>query len=1506
MLRVLTSVLHRVLRPTRGGRRGTVLLLALGVLGILSIAAISYVTIIRLDRASAEAGSRRASYQQQPDAVVEHIGAVLTADLFGEKIVTDDVPAEYWPRMFEDGDTRDLPSTDLLRNSFNTNDPDNLQPSSNAILPAIKNSENTPELQQRRAAYPDDAWLASYDPLWNPATGNPQSTRRWPQITNLRASYTWKTLPNSGQWVRDNGRFVDLGQWFIQASYLSPMQGFPNPGVQLMKWTGSDGVTIDGQLGPDKGVDQDVFQYQVNLMARYTAPTDSSSAPNGSVDPLTPRDERQWVDTDGDLRPDARWQQLDVLGNLFGLNWVVAARIVDASALVNVNTALEFGAEQDFTGERQADGRTPADVDLYRLLVGAGDLPASNAYSRRVRTTAVGNAFSEWINTDLDMQGILADAKNIYGTSGTYFDALQNTRPWTFNERTRRIDREAFYHYFAASPQKTSTARGTAIPIRDLIDLAAFYGSNNDNMVSRTEQRFDGPSVNGFLPDGSPTGDFGPMRSRERPEDIRRFATAPETANGQRPTSQQIKESRRRMVTTVSGDAPFMPIPVLNTGPNSAFKGRVAADPRIPLDTPLSDDGVRRAFEAFVWALEPMATNLPLNRGMKELSLFNIGDSRYHYGGGIGGPAKYFREWQRAYPVPTTAVNPQISTTDADASFATVTAASLAANLKDALDTDGKPSVVRVFAQAFAPSGAAPLTAGTRHATTFTKPVILTSEFVHGAIDPQNLKAIGAPVAGPTTSDPTKGGITVVGLERQPFLSEVTTIAIYSDSRLDRVDGAEFLGGNGNHVAGDTTDEELGSAIVIELINPWSTPIMLDGYSVVIPETENQIGSNPFVVSFPNSFLINPGASARFYWMLETEFGVWFDVRDAILSRPLFAGALELTGDAVSPLPSLAGLRIPFRNLLDVEERRPVLLVYDRRTIDLPPHPGYVVDRMSPDVREPPSSDDAFPRGLPAGGFDFAFDSATPPDNVPPGLTFDEYYGPGKLGYLEAGGPPAFNNRNRVMNKEVTGRVMITSSLSRSGVNVRSAAATSSGGFPLTILEVPNANHMVHRRDAHAWIYPFTPSAVNPEPVTSKAIPADIINGATAGPINFPADHSSIGATVKFADLPENMDRINAATVSALQLHVPMANTGPTGARLNALSELHMLSCYASTCRTRDTQAPRDWEIELADLQNWQTVGEKMGLSLIRDFDLMQSWDPAAPGTVYPMGPLNPYVGVLDPSRFIPGSPEMIGVGPQFPDTMRIPLALRVCDCFWPASLNTTLAQGRININTAPEQVLQCLPLVDPQFPVGAGGEPLPAGRDRLDALTAYRDPAQQLALTNQIALTGLRQQIPGAPLSQGFSSTGELAILDIWDGANPGQIASGASRWLQLADPSSLAASDGAPLEMVTDYVDPSYNPVDDPEERLALYRAVSNIVTTRSDVFLAWFVIRGYEPAVIERIPINGSSVQERLNAMDDETFRPAYESRWLVVFDRSNVRRPTDRPNVLLQVELPRATP
>ena len=91
--------------------------------------------------------------------------------------------------------------------------------------------------------------------------------------------------------------------------------------------------------------------------------------------------------------------------------------------------------------------------------------------------------------------------------------------------------------------------------------------------------------------------------------------------------------------------------------------------------------------------------------------------------------------------------------------------------------------------------------------------------------------------------------------------------------------------------------------------------------------------------------------------------------------------------------------------------------------------------------------------------------------------------------------------------------------------------------------------------------------------------------------------------------------------------------------------------------------------------------------------------------------------------------------------------------------------------------------------------------------------------------------------------------------------------------------------------------------DEHIGLLRQIANVVETRSDVYIVTYVLRGYDPDVIRRVPITGDIDETLQNPL---LAAPAYESRRLVVYDRSNVRRPLDRPNVLLSVELPPARP
>jgi hypothetical protein len=73
------------------------------------------------------------------------------------------------------------------------------------------------------------------------------------------------------------------------------------------------------------------------------------------------------------------------------------------------------------------------------------------------------------------------------------------------------------------------------------------------------------------------------------------------------------------------------------------------------------------------------------------------------------------------------------------------------------------------------------------------------------------------------------------------------------------------------------------------------------------------------------------------------------------------------------------------------------------------------------------------------------------------------------------------------------------------------------------------------------------------------------------------------------------------------------------------------------------------------------------------------------------------------------------------------------------------------------------------------------------------------------------------------------------------------------------------------------------DSEERNMLFKGISNMISTRSDVFTAYFRVK-----TVKQGP------DGRWNAMDPETLLS--EARYVMCIDRSNVNRPTDKPRIV----------
>ncbi len=1538
--------------PSRApSRRGTVVLLALAFLAIVSIAALAYVTLVRVDRASSTALQRQQNYQQQVTAVVSDIQSLLTADLFGNKVVTPSTPrtvlvngfdVNVWPRFFEDGETWDYPYTNtrqftaplqaglsmppISRFTYTYAPAPGTAPTSpdwaRARLNFIEETRAAPLQSNRRylAALPDDAWLATYDPNWDP--GDPNNTRSWQQITNLRSAYRFVQDTNGDgivntsdrpAWQRGDGLYADLSRFFTDPT----PDGFANPAANLLV---ADTANPNGpnNLRAERGVNQ-VMPDNVN----YTAVIQFNMAQLGrelgdsgnDQDVLDAVDEAQWADTDGDLRPDARWQQIDSLGELYGLKWVVAARIVDASALINVNSSIEFSYGP--SADDIATGATPADIDLFRLL---NESNMSGAYASTIRTDQlIARQFRAHIEQTLGVGELIAEI-SADGSSIRRDPWVRSTyTPWQLGSSQLNPDqRDAFWRYIGAAPDRPAFSRAGSYPLRDMIDLFAFSGTNNRGLISKIEETFDGPETGGYLPGTGPGILTGPLRAKEANSRARSFDPAPPT--GERtPTLEQLKDSVRRYITPVSGVSLYSPVPTADGQTPMPkiglrdFMNPIAGDEIVAYQR-RKPELMRRTVSGLIWALAPFATDGPLPTPLDEVlsATYNereilAGYPNAGYGGGQDG------FWNALKSVSTAPVG---------ASAAIIPALSFAVNLADAIDSNGSvppgglppnddgglPTVIRFYND--------PLVTDIPGTVDVIE---MGTTLTQGGIFQNALPTtfFGVPRIPAQSIEPT--GVTVIGTEHHLFLTDVATIAIYdtSDSTV-------------------AEDDRICSVIMVRVSNPWTWRLSTQDYYVRIPRDRNTLDSQDIayrLVSDDAFQYVEPGQSMVFYAVptgtipaagetLRDTTGFIADLFDGETYGMSNVFKMDHVVNPLAPDPNNEALLF---EAIDPRARPPVLLSRRYGTAF-----EVIVDRLSPP--ENPSGADADVFGFPARLDGYSFQLDNPPTGYRNITGASQGIG---IGYWEAMGYAVapLPEDDRIADPTMrAGRVALWSKLSRPGT------IPLGGGFPAYVMESDKGslNLLDHHFDAALWLAPVRPGDA------ATLAPLVIVDPMTlfqtvAGPITNSTPFSDRAELQLLPTAPARAANglITESQIAPFQLHVPNAPLG-------SLSDLGLISTAAFTYVNT---LPRDDLAILAvrppsgmlsiPLTNLTTKGEW----LFRDVEYTHS------PTDSVLGAPNPSVGTLDLTRPIlrlafdepvDSSVQVpnISIGENTLDSLSTPLALRVFEIFEPhAPVERLLAegitktQGRININTAPRRVLEMVPYLAPALSVsgvGSSGVPLPAdpnGSARIEAMLDYREQTPSSAIPNRSPTPQEITGISTAPVGSGLRDTIMSSTTDFRDDLPAGFVNVGElavlGRWSQ--DPARLGQADIAALsdyqkgflyhavgtsEMGKQPFTSFNNQVasdNDAEERLGLFHGVANSVTTRSDVFIAWFIIRGYDPKSIEGIRVAGNP----LNAMKDDAFRPVYESRWLGVFDRSNVRQPTDRPKILLLVELPKAS-
>lgn len=308
--------------PQRHLRRGSILILVVGVLVLLMISATVYVRVGRLERISAGAGEMESTRSDTINKVVDHIGHILAYDLFGNDIAYNDQGDKI---------TALHPFEDLI-NPYN--------PSSEIIGERWDSPYTRPgdEFEFNVLA---DPWLASSEPGDYDDDG---TLDRWPHISN----------------IHPEGKFSDLGKLF----------------------EGGDGNNFYGNIflrgANTDPYDLDTYTQAINVSVQIDDyDTQSSGYP-------TFADRQYGDDTDMDGYLDARWTELPgVYGVPDGMRVFTAVRIVDLSSMLNLNANIESGLSSDSgPASTIGYGRTPADIDLYSFLLDAFVPKGSDLSSR--------------------------------------------------------------------------------------------------------------------------------------------------------------------------------------------------------------------------------------------------------------------------------------------------------------------------------------------------------------------------------------------------------------------------------------------------------------------------------------------------------------------------------------------------------------------------------------------------------------------------------------------------------------------------------------------------------------------------------------------------------------------------------------------------------------------------------------------------------------------------------------------------------------------------------------------------------------------------------------------------------------------------------------------------------------------------------------------------------------------------------------------------------------------
>jgi hypothetical protein len=426
-----------------------------------------------------------------------------------------------------------------------------------------------------------DPWLASTEPTWFPDPG--------------LTSPPWASDPPyykhvfNGWWQISNfapdGRFVNL---FSLRGNFDAM-----PGIRTGEMSEHLGLLDeDGQAQGGKHTTIHDVRADKFIPAHWTMFQEGAARPvgpglNASGRFLNPGEPGyapySWVDADGDGILDSRWFELvdaynasqpegivSLLPRDNRWRWFVAARAIDLSSLVNINTARDVSSGGAPTAN-QPIGMTPADIDAQRLFTMEDEfaltygLPADEqGYSAIHRP--LGGVLADYFDYNDDNGFADADGTGQKAYQAMVEGAMTGLVPplgeFDLQQPMSATDRQEHYlRSGAANPggarwQPTggggSLVNGAAFGIQDLVELLTYHGLNDSTTISRLERMAGGRDI-------LQRQQFSPLRDN-RPAEIERLADVGPNPASPSPDGRLDPErlallamDPRRRLTTISG-----------------------------------------------------------------------------------------------------------------------------------------------------------------------------------------------------------------------------------------------------------------------------------------------------------------------------------------------------------------------------------------------------------------------------------------------------------------------------------------------------------------------------------------------------------------------------------------------------------------------------------------------------------------------------------------------------------------------------------------------------------------------------------------------------------------------------------------------------------------------------------------------------------------------------------------------------------------------------------------